>query len=208
MDKKLIEINSLSLDITDNSLKRLLELSNDEDEEVRFRSIEALANFNVTEVMINRVRQGLADVDELVRIECVELIGDWEDSESIELIYKCLGDSSELVRSAAITCLGQIGKEDTTAVLITKFQDLTGLERLSCAIALYTLGQEKYLDIALSFLFDQDYRVRCATANLVSNYSEDENKWYIISKLNEALQKEDTKAAASSISKAIKELGQ
>ncbi|MFP1679760.1 HEAT repeat domain-containing protein [Alloalcanivorax sp. C16-2] len=206
MNEKLTEIEGLIRHPTPQTLSRLLELSYDSDEEVRFRSIEALEKYTVTNEMLCRVRQGLSDVDELVRTTCAELIGDWEDKCSVELLYNCIHDESQLVRSAAITALGQIGRPDTVSFLAGKHPSLSGLERLSSAMALYTLGDSKYLDDVLSCLSDSDYRVRCATANLLSNFIDDDHKGYVITKLKEALLKEQTKAGSSSISDALTEM--
>lgn len=205
MSDKLAEIESLA-NSNANNIKRLLELSQDTDEEVRFRAIEAFESFTKTPLLLDRVRAGLSDDDELVRSTCAELIGVWQDSNSIETLFQLVSDEDELVRSAAITSLGKMARKDAVWFLEGKYKELQSLERLSASIALYTLGREEYLKEAISFLGNGDYRVRCAAANLLADFTDEDDISLVVTSLKEALLKEDTKAAASSISSAISEL--
>jgi HEAT repeat protein len=68
--KKLEEIEK-KYEILNNCIKRLLELSSNEDEEVRMRSLEALDSIRTPEVE-NRIRKGVNDPDELVRHSCLD----------------------------------------------------------------------------------------------------------------------------------------
>ncbi len=102
------EIERLANGLSQN-INRLLELSYDNDEEVRYEAIEAFKKFDPSEAILFRVREGVNDENELVRTMCIELLGDWEDADSIEKLYLALDDESEMVRSGAITSLGQMG---------------------------------------------------------------------------------------------------
>jgi len=189
-----------------NNIQRLLGLTNDIDEEVRFRAFEAFEHFTPTAAILKKVRQGLKDDDELVRSTCIELIGDWKDKDSTEELYLALSDQSEIVRSAAITSLSQIARKDSIWILKQKFNEWRGVERASAAMALYLLGQADYLDELLSLFDDKDYLTRCATANLVNGFISHKDKNKAITKMKQALLKEDTKAVSSSLREAIKAL--
>ena len=203
---KLIEIESLANGSSKN-ISRLLELSHDVDEEVRYRAFEAFEYFMPTDEILSRVRDGLEDEDELVRSTCIELLGDWKDANSTESLYLALSDESEIVRSAAITSLGQIARKDTIWILKQKFSDWHGIERASAAMALYSLGETDYLDELLSLFDDEDYRTRCTVANLISGFIADKDKARVTAKMKQALLKEETEAASSSLKDAIKALG-
>jgi len=203
--KKLVEIENLANGSCGN-LDRLIELTYDTDEEVRYRAFEAFEHFTPTDAIINRVRNGLEDEDELVRSTCIELLGDWKDGNSTENLYLALSDESEIVRSATITSLGQISRKDTIWVLKQKLSNLRGIERASAAMALYSLGETNYLDELLSLFDDKDYRTRCATANLISRFIADKDKAKVITKMKQALLKEKTAATTSSLKDAIKAL--
>jgi len=190
---KLTEIDNLANGATKN-IGRLLELSYD-DEEIRFRSVEAFEYFTQTDAILKRVYEGLKDDDELVRTTCIELLGEWKNTDSTEMLYTALSDKSEIVRAAAITSLGQIARKDTIWILREKFNNLHGIERASAAMALYTLGQSDYLDELLLLFDDDNYQTRCAAANLLSGFIKAEDRSKVIVKIKQALLKEKTKAA-------------
>ena len=202
---KLIEIDSLA-NGSNNNISRLVELTYDSDEEVRYRAFEAFEYFIPTSAILDRVRNGLEDKDELVRSTCIELLGDWKDSNSTESLYLALSDESDIVRSAAITSLGRIARKDTIWILKQKFLNWHGIEKASAAMALYTLGEQGYLDELLSLLEDPDYRTRCVVANLINGFITNKDKAKVIVKMKQALLKEETEAVSSSLQSAIEEL--
>ena len=202
---KLIEIDSLA-NGSSNNISRLLVLSHDSDEEVRYRALEAFEYFQPTDTILSRVRNGLGDEDELVRSTCAELLGDWKDSNSTEKLYLALSDESEIVRSAAITSLGKIARKDSIWILKERLSNMHGIERASAAMALYSLGEQDYLDELLSLFGDEDYRTRCAAANLISGFITDKDKARAVAKMKQALLKEETNAASSSLKEAIETL--
>lgn len=204
MDNKLSEIEDLAKSPSMKNVSRLLELSYDTDEEVRFRSIEAFVGYTPTSTMLERIRKGVFDSDELVRTTCIELIGDWQDCDSLELLYSALSDDIEIVRSAAITSLGQLGQQDTVRILEEKFSKLEGTEKASAVMALYSLGKQEYFDELLALFDDNNYITRCAAANLICRFVRNEDKGKAIRKMRNALLQEETKAASSSIANAIR----
>jgi HEAT repeat protein len=204
--EKLTEIEKLDNGSSQN-IDRLLELSHDSDNEVRYRSIETFENFDEpTEAILSRVREGLNDENEIVRTTSIELLGDWEDVDSIEMLYSALDDESDIVRGAALTSLGQMGRKDIIEVVEEKYPGFEGIEKVSAAIALYSLGEKRYLDDLLSFLDDDYYLIRCRTANSLCRFVDEQDKAKVIEKMEFALAIEKTVAAASSLSNAITEL--
>ena len=203
--EKLTEIEKLE-DGSSQNIKRLLELSHDGDDEVRCRAIEAFENFEPTDAILSRVREGINDEDEIVRAMSIELLGDWADVDSIDNLYRAFGDVSDIVRAAALTSLGQMGRKEIAGVLGEKYPLFEGIEKVSAAMALYSLGQKQYLDDLLSFLEDDYYLIRCRTANLLCSFVDEQDKEKVIEKMEFALALEKTEAAASSLSEAIADL--
>ena len=113
---------------------------------------------------------------------------------------------SDIVRAAALTSLGQMGRKDVAEVLEGKYPIFGGIEKVSAAMALYSLGEKKYLDDLLSFLEDDDFLIRCRTANLLCSFVDEQDKEKVIEKMEFALALEKTEAAASSLSDAIADL--
>lgn len=202
---KLVEIENLANGSSKN-ISRLLVLSHDPDEEVRYRALEAFEYFQPTDPIISRVKEALDDEDELVRSTCVELLGDWKDRSSTEALYLALSDESEIVRSAAITSLGKISRKDAIWILKDRFPNMHGIEKASAAMALYSLGETDYLDELLSLLDHEDYRTRCAAANLISGFIADKDKARTITRMKQAFLKEEINAASSSLKEAIEAL--
>ena len=187
------------------SLRRLLQLADHRDEEVRFRAIERLGEYP-SETVIRRLHAGLEDTDELVRIACLEILGDWRDEASIDLVTKCLDDDDELVRCAAADALGDIGNTRSVRVLEPRIAEASDRERMSLYAALCELGREKYFERLLNLLKSEDYRTRCAVANTIWQFVNESNKKKVLEKLLESLEVEDTIAARSSIEEAIEDL--
>lgn len=202
MTDKISEIEELAGNVKSN-IPRLLELTEDADEEVRFRAVEAFHNLHPSDAVLQRIRECLGDEDELVRTECIELLGEWRDLESTEALYASLNDKSELVRTAASISIGQIGRKDSARLLEHQFEVSGSTEKASVAIALYILGNSEYLDKALKLLSDENYVTRCAVANLVCDFVDDKDIQRVVPILKKALLKEGTRAATSSLRSAI-----
>lgn len=202
--KKLEEIEK-NYEILNNCIKRLLELSSDEDEEVRMRSLEALDSIRTPEVE-NRIRKGVNDPDELVRHSCLEILGLWKDKASIDLIKKSLYDESWMVRSEAALALAEIGDKESINTIKEKIEDSDEEEIVRYYFSLFKLGEHEYYSKFLNCMFHENYRIRCATANLIPEITTTNNKQFILNILSSVEKKEKSKAALSSINEAIKEL--
>lgn len=206
-NNKLREIEQLQLG-GPSSVSRLIELSNHADEEVRFRAIEALGGFAATDESQARVLNALTDTDDLVRTAAVEVLGSWKSADADSGLAQAISDSSELVRSAAIVSLAEVGSKESIWILERKYQaDSCGdAERLSCAIALYVLGRNHYLSRALEFLTNDSYQLRCAAANLLSDFTATGDIPLVLKELRSSIATESTAAARSSMENAIEAL--
>ena len=204
---KLREIEKLQLRGV-SSTARLIQLSHDEDEEVRFRAIEGLGTLPVTVDSRKTIARALTDSDSLVRAAAAEILGNWDPKRAEHLLVEAIEDSDELVRTAAIVSLGSIGSKQSIWLLERKYrnQSCGSLERLSFAIALYTLGKSAYLASALSFLNDESYQVRSAAANLLREFTSTKDIPRVLGKLRSSISAESTDAARSSMQAAIEDL--
>lgn len=201
-EQKLEEIESIT-NQTSNLLERVLELSQDVDREVRYRAIEFIQQSGILDTL-KTVRQYLCDSDELIRVICLEILGEVQDERSVKDIDSLLDDESFLVRGAAAISLGEIGISSSIDKLLSRLSVEDDDEvKIPIYSALYSLGQDAYLEKLLDGLNNEYYRVRCATANLLTDITNNHNKAKIIEALSIALQKEETVAASSSIKNAL-----
>jgi len=184
------------------SVDELIALCVDTDKEVRYTTIELLAGVK-TQKIEDTVCTLLHDSDELVRTTCIEVLGSWNDTSKAHHVVDMLKDNSELVRSTAIVAIGDMGIS-TASELLKKMLPSCGEEEEPCIYyALYKLGKHEYLPLFLDGLFHDFYRVRCATANLSVNITNEKNQSFIINVLTQKLKTEETVAAKSSIQGAI-----
>jgi hypothetical protein len=202
--KKLEEVEK-NHEILNNCIKKLLELSSDDDEEVRMRSLEALNSIRTPEVE-DRIRKGVNDPDELVRHSCLEIFGLWKDKAFIDLIKKAFSDESWMVRSEAALALAEIGDKESIGIIKEKIEYADEEEILRYYFSLYKLGEHEYYSKFLNCMFHEHYRIRCAAANLIPGITTPNNKQFILNLLLSAAKSEKSKAALSSINEAIKEL--
>lgn len=203
-DSKLAEIEGLAFGGRSN-INRLIDLCGDDDEEVRFRAIEALGGFGPSKDSQTKVVAALRDPDELVRTAAVETLGNWRVKDAVSLLVGMFEDASEFVRSAAIVSLGEIGSKQAIWDLERRCRAScsSDSDKLSCAVALYVLGRSSYLDKVLEFLKHDNYQLRCASANLLRDFTATEHIPIVLAKLRSAIHAEPTKAAESSMSGAI-----
>jgi len=204
---KLNEVEQL-LAGNEKSIVRLIELSTDDDEEVRYRAVEALGHVPLTSETVAAIKGAVTDSDDLVRSSAIETLGSQEIAGAEELLVGALTDESELVRTAAIVSLGTVGSQASIWTLEKRYRARScgDAEMLACAVALYSLGKSKYLSEALEYLANESYRLRCAAANLLGAFTATKDISIVVSSLRSALKEEKTSAARSSICNAIEEL--
>ena len=181
----------------------------DPNSEVRFRVTESLGLILSGSKRIPRsLTRRFQDADELVRIAAAEsaiLIG---DRDVVPMLRKAINDPSALVRSYFAEALGRLGNKKEVAKLEKKLQnEPSEIAKVGISLALFLLGRHKFLEDLLSLLESRDYRVRCATANAVSQiYTSELDARTVVSSLRRALRSETTVAARSSIRSSLASL--
>lgn len=203
-DKKLDTVDILNEKIED-SVDKLLALCNDENEEVRYRALEALQCVKNIETE-KTVYKCLEDQDELVRTSSLEILGYWGEKKNEDRIFMFLTDNSPLVRSAAAISLGQIGSQKYSDEIIEMLKTSESEDKVGLYYYLCRVGRHEYLTAFLNGLLDSFYRIRCATANLLIDLVDEHNIDFVINFLKLLYKKEKTEAAKSSIKNAINEL--
>jgi HEAT repeat protein len=203
-EEKLALVEELALKLP-IATGELIELSRDDDAEVRFRAIEALSSCLSTQLVRTRLREALQDSDDLVRATTVEALGDSGDRSFAPDLIDATSDPSELVRSAALIGVGQVGSREATWMLERTLQQtgLSTFERLSAEVALYMLGRRSGPQAICGCLSSDDYRLRCASANLIKEFVKPNDIPYVVACLRSALKTEVTRAARSSIENAL-----
>ncbi|WP_295448878.1 HEAT repeat domain-containing protein [uncultured Thiodictyon sp.] len=201
------EIESISA-AAGSGYQRLLSLSYSSDPEARMRAIEALHPFRDIEAVVDRVVSALSDSDDLVRLEAVAAITEWGKIDAAEQLVELLVDDEWLVRGDAAIALATVGYAPGASLIARRFpQAECDEERVRYALALWCLGDTGYKDVFLGFLENPHYRIRCAVANLLLNCRNLISMDGILERLKEALDKEGTEAARSSLKNTIAALG-
>lgn len=196
-------IECLALNDSAASLPQLLMLSSNKDPEIRMRALEALSQYKPSKNVLSVFRERLNDTDELVRITAIEALGNYKDTKSISKLIERLKDTSNLVKESAIISLGQMQSREIVISLEDMYLEACDSEKLSLAIALYHNNKRKYLQEILQFLDHSDYRLRCAAANLLVEFSVDEDVALVIKTLKNRLNRESAASVISSFKSAI-----
>jgi hypothetical protein len=180
-------------------ITELLVLSKVRGKTARYDILDCLGD--LSDLIIERLRIALVDKDELIRANTIAIF----DSLSIEehSISDCLDDDSLLVRSEAMIYLAHRGHQTAINRIKKKIKKASAEELVRIYYALIVLGDSKYLNDFLQLLQHDFYRVRCACANLSYYLVTLSRKKRILSALEKAFKIEKTKAARSSIKKAI-----
>ncbi len=150
----------------------------------------------------------LNDKDELVRIEAIEVLGAIGNVKYAKNLLILLKDKSWLVRASVFEALGDIKAIEYIQKLKSLLSTINNNEeKVRVYYALYKLSsKKKYLTLLLDLLNDNNYRVRCSTANLLYYLVNKKNKKRILKNLNKVLKKEITIAGKSSIAGSIKDI--
>ena len=89
-----------------------------------------------------------------------------------QLIQTALSDPSPLVRSRAITALGNLGEHAPVEILVKMLLDANSEVRLAAVTALGNLGEHAPLEPLISALHDEDSDVRSAAVTALGNLGE------------------------------------
>jgi len=205
MENKLEKIQKL--EITIESIKdELIHYCGDKDSMVRNDALELLILFcsdDVTEQLL----KSLDDTDEIVKATALEELGYRKDKKYAKKVFKSLNDESWLVRAYAYEALGNMNAVEYISQIENNLVNINNSEELvRVYYALIKLGEEKYFSSLLELLNNDNYRVRCAVANLLYYLSTNENKKNILESLNKALEREITVAGKDSILNAIEQV--
>lgn len=190
-------------------VKPLLGKLSDRSVEVRLRAVESLGALLSGGRCPRALIRSLRDPNELVRIEAAESLGAVGDRKALPSLWKALDDRSPLVRSYIAGAIGSVGGERDVARLEERLRrERSDTARLGFYQALHMLGRRGVLKDLLELLRSDDYRVRCAAANILSNVAADRaDTPLVMSALRKALRSESTVAAKSSFRAGLRTLG-
>ncbi len=184
----------------------LITLTSNQSELIRYSALEALWGYNGEDVFQAFVDR-LKDSNEIVRISAVEALSNLRDIEAGKFLLEALLDEEEIVRREAAIGLGKL-EDSSLAPLLQEYlqQEKSNTARVGFYIGLYLLGSKLHLNPLLNLLKDSSYQVRCAVANSVLDLVDQENRRVIEKYLIEALKKEQTFAARSTLQNVLDEL--
>jgi HEAT repeat protein len=127
------------LGATETATKRLIELLEDTDPNVRSEASKILGKLGTTEA-IGRLIELLKDSNQEVRSTAASTLGRLGAVEAVEKLIDLLEDSSENVRRSAASTLGQLGAVEAVEKLIDLLEDSSPKVRSSAASTLGKLG--------------------------------------------------------------------
>ncbi len=193
----------------EQQLQKLYSLKNHKDNEVRLSVCSLLGNFFLKYINDNEkvLLNYLNDADELVQVESLEILGAFGDARYAENIVKLFNNKSWLVRASAYEAIADIGEIKYLKNIKKRLNSVQNMEeKIRLYYSLVKLGEQKYMKELLLSLKDENYRVRCATSNLLFFLFNDNNKKEILKTLRNALKIEKTVAVKSCISDVLKDL--
>lgn len=185
----------------DVMLADVLSMLKDSDSEVRTIAVESIGKLANGNFPIKTLANYLNDTNELVRVSVAEVLAEIGDVTVLDDLETALNDKSPLVRSYVAEAIGSIGQQKNVEVLEAYLSsEVDENAKVGFYIGLYKLNKKDVLRNLIDLLESEDYRVRCAVANSFSilNLSSAEIS-QVINVLKQALDKEKTVAARSSI---------
>jgi HEAT repeat protein len=162
--------------------QRLIELSEDSDEEVRIEVAAVLACIDIPEKDDILVKLS-CDKDSLVRVNACDSLGTSISPKIIEVLKeRIIRDKDSLVRSYSVLSICDIAiSANLNYSQIIKFLE-NRLEKekiintkISFYRSLYLLGEEKYLDEIIETSHNRNYRNRCAAVNALKDIANIDN---------------------------------
>ncbi|HEX2912810.1 MAG TPA: HEAT repeat domain-containing protein [Chloroflexia bacterium] len=157
----------------ENGLLACLSLMTHEDEEVRFRVAQTLANF-VDERVVTALLLGLKDFSWKVRACSATSLSRMNDSRTVEALIQALADQQEVVRLKVTEALGKCGNIKASEALLKVLKDENVWIRYHAAIALSKCGDKQAATALIEVLNDEDIYVRGAAAQTLATIG-DEN---------------------------------
>ena len=188
-------------------LEELIKLTHSILDQDRLTAFEELFEYN-SPLVESAFIKALGDSDELVRCTAVEYIGEHNVKAVLKQLYGLLEDEDEDVRNYTKISLAQLNSIELLEWIYSNFGKLNDNEKLYCNVASYLLNSDSSIASVTKFLMNSDYHLRCSVANLLSEFSKEPDVEKVLSDLNRALETETTRAAKSSIEKAIVSLSE
>jgi HEAT repeat protein len=203
-------IEKLVASIGERGIPHLVDKLADSDSEVRIAAVEGLGDLLRDKGSSRLLIKGLNDRNELVRVTVAEALETIGDRQALPALRKALRDRSPLVRSYVAAAIGSLGDtRDVSRLRRSAQSDKSETARVGIYHGLYLLGQHDILSELLPLLQSRWYKVRCATANTLSEMLGDgSERELIVRRLRRALNKEPTIAARSSIRSTLRKAGQ
>lgn len=178
---------------------------NDSDSEVRMSAIESIGKLADGKLYAKEITNYLEDKNELVRVAAAEFLGEFGGITVLDKLEMALNDKSALVRSYVTEAIGSIGQPKSVKVLekhLSIEDDETA--KVGFYVGLYKLDKKDSLEKLLKLLESENYRIRCAVANSLSSLALSSTETSRVKKiLKNALNKEETVAARSSITSTL-----
>lgn len=200
---------------TDEHFGTVLKYISDKDELVRSRCVYMLGEFMLsdfrTEKSMELLLEMCSDKDAFVRTETYDSLSLFPDKRAESLLYKAvLNEPDELARGYAVLawsdivyCLHEKYGDDIKFLLDIIEKEKSEMCRLDCWYGLYRFGYEPALFNMLDFLKSNDYCIRCAVLNLLSDIMKTEDKDIIIYEVDELIKTEKTIAVRCDAEKLI-----
>ena len=188
----------------DEALRAAIESLDCGDNCTRCEGIEHLRLYGEESVRV-RIRAMLLDPWEVVRIEAIEYLEAWNDKDSIPMLLQCLRDEDDVVRRYAACALGNLGAREILPLAENAFawEGCTDNDRLGYNYALLRLGEEGRFLPFLKGFFSEEYEIRCATANMVTEFLDEEGAPFILALLEVLRKQEDSRAVRSTYEETI-----
>jgi hypothetical protein len=187
------------------AIRTLVAQSSARNYEVRVAALETISECSIEFEGV--VRRAMRDRNEIVRINAMEIVAEMTlIGLKDEVVRHFTTDRSPLVRSYAAIALGDMFMANPRKILEQRIRDSNEHVRASIYYALVKLGSQKYLKHFLNGLNSPTYQVRCFTANLLTSLVDNSDKTLIVRFLREALEREKTVAARSSIKDALSQI--
>lgn len=188
-------------------LKHLLRALRSDHPETQMRAAEALGKYAVDEAIDGLVDMLTSASDDLARIAAIQSLGQLGARRAASALELLLDADDNLVRGYSALALSDIGVAEYIHPIQRKLErEECEHTRLLLEVSLFRLGQESRLEPVLSHLESDDYLVRCATANFLTQMACVESSNIILDHLLAASEREDTVAALSSIKNALEEV--
>jgi HEAT repeat protein len=210
--KKMNELDEID-NIVNGILEKsdyLLRLSRNDDAEIRMRAIEAINKSRNFYEVRDRLFEGLNDVDELVRIECLEFIGDTRDIYFVSDVEKLLNDEAWLVRGVAAVVLSKIGNDAPKKIIESKIYGTDNDEELIryyLSLAIY--GHDEYVEKVFSLLYtSSNYRLKCSIVNMLEDCIDFLDQQKVLMSLQKALDEENDEVVRSSLLSAVESISE